>query len=153
MQNKIQNIINDFKFDIIAHAILNLFLFSILIFLFCLFTFKLKTNKKVYNLRLIAIVAIFLVGTKIVYLIPAFIDVHTNSIQLIDIQEYHSTYNQQTFASMNPKGISIDFIDFNGNHSYGYPLDDSNIPKKGYGTILYAKHSKYILDYDLKSKE
>ena len=149
MQERTQ-IIGDFTKSIVAEAIILLVGIAILILLFCVMTIKLKgKNNFLYKSRLILLFIVFIVCLKLGFLIPAFIDVYADTIEIVEIMEYECLYHNQPSFTLNPYGTTVSFTTPDGNTLYGYLLDEDDIPDKGYGSILYAKHSRYIIDYTL----
>ena len=153
MQEKAQ-IIGDFTKSIVAEAVILLIVIAVLILLFCVMRVKLKgKNDWLYKSRLILLFIVFLVCLKLGSLIPAFIDVYADTIEIVEMTEYECLYHNQPSFTLNPYGTTVSFTTADGNSLYGYLLEEGDIPDKGYGSILYAKHSRYILDYILSPND
>ena len=146
MQEKSQAI-SGFLKSLVAEGIVLLLIIAVLVLLFCVITRKLKGRKNIiYKARLLLLLFAALVCLKLVMLIPAWIDVYTDTIEVIEVTKYTCSYHNQPQFTLNPYGTTVHFTTADGTSFYGYLLEEFDISDEGHGSILYAKHSHYILD-------
>lgn len=146
MRDKSQAV-GDFINNISLESLFLFIIIAILIMLFCFITIKLKRkNNLIYKARLVIIFLIAMFFLKFVFLIPAFVDVYTDSIEFVEISNYEFLYHNQSQFSLNPYGTTVIFTTTDEESLYGYLLSEYVFSNEPCVSFLYAKHSHYIID-------
>ena len=145
MQDTTQTI-RDFKENIIFNSIFALFFIIIFAILLCvLFKKSRQADSIIYKAWWIVVLLLGVTCLRLFMLIPAFIDVYTDNIKVVEVTNYR-WHNYNTSLSSLASGP---VVQFEGEGGYGRMLTDADFPENSHGSILYAKYSHMILDFDL----
>ena len=123
MKDTIQTI-NRFRNNLITDSIF--MMFFIIVFIILLFVLTRKSRpefSKLYKAWWIVCLMLIIVCIRLLMLIPAYVDVYTDNIKVVEITDYSCLY--------------------------GHMIKEFDIPDNGHGYILYSKYSHYILNCDL----
>lgn len=140
--------INQFKETIIFHAIVTILVVAIYIVLLCVWRKKARLDgSKLFKAWWIVALLLVVSCMKLIMLIPAFVDIHTNAIEVVEVSNCDRQYNTKSVSGLARSRITFNTVD--GKKLTGYFMENTEIPYQSRGYILYAKYSHYIFDYDL----
>lgn len=110
---------------------------------------SLKKNSACGIVRGLLFAFIIPIVAELVMMIPAYIDIFTDNIKVVEVSDYVSLYQSKSHTFLHT-GKSIAFTTSDGERLKGRLTEEFDIPSEGgHGKILYAKYSKCILDCDL----
>lgn len=148
MKDTIQTI-NRFRNNLITDSIF--MMFFIIVFIILLFVLTRKSRpefSKLYKAWWIVCLMLIIVCIRLLMLIPAYVDVYTDNIKVVEITDYSCSYHSYGLP-LSRSRTKVDFTTIDGKRLYGHMIKEFDIPDNGHGYILYSKYSHYILNCDL----
>lgn len=140
--------IDQFKETIIFHTIVAILLIAISTVLLCVFWKKPRPEgSRLFKAWWIVVLILVASCLKPIALIPAFVDIYTNAIEVVEVSNCGRQYNTRSASGLVRSETTFNTVD--GKRLTGYFIENVKISAQSHGYILYAKHSHYILDFDL----
>ena len=140
--------INQFKETIIVNTIVAILVIAISTVMLCIWRKKSRLEgSKLFKAWWIVVLLLVVSCMKFIMLIPAFVDIHTNAIEVVEISNCDRQHNTKSVGGLARSRITFTTVD--GKRMIGYFIENVEISDQSHGYILYAKHSRYILDCDL----
>lgn len=140
--------IDQFKDTVIFHAAVAILVIAISIVLLCIWRKKARPDgSKLCKAWWIVVLLLVVSCMKLIMLIPAFVDIHTDAIEVVEISSCDRQYNTKSVGGLARSRITFTTVD--GKRLIGYFIDNVKISANSRGYVVYANHSRYILDYDL----
>ena len=152
MKDTIQTI-SQFKENILFNCIITIFFIVVFIITLCIIKKKAQLKNSIqHKVWWVTLYLMTFACIRLFMFIPSVIDLSTNNICVVEVSDYSCRYHHQWGGSLNPSGTTIDFSTTDGKRMIGHLVEDFEIPTNGYGYVLYAKYSHYILDCELYEK-
>ena len=151
MKDTIQTI-SRFKENIIIDNIFLLFFIIVFIILLCILRKKTRTEGSIlYKVWWIVLFLLIIACMRLFMSIMPLVDVYTDNIKVVEVTDYKLEHHRSMgMITLSSASMRITFTTITGERMYGHMLEYADIPAHGHGYILYAKHSHYVLDCDLR---
>lgn len=150
MKDTIQTI-SRFKVDIIVDNIFMFLFIIVFIILLCILRKKTRTEGSIlYKVWWIVLFLLVMACMRLFLSTLTLVDVYTDNIKVVEVTDYEFSYPSRGIMFLGSTRQVITFTTITGERMYGHMLEYADIPAHGHGYILYAKHSHYVLDYDLR---